>query len=228
MGLREFMRFILGQSQIILQSPTVTKFLSDSTGLSVREVYNYLDKLDLKYIRVKWSNCDKRPRAQAIEILRYDVESIPEEKTENAKESSKTTNLRGTVAKLLEDAKTAPIAMNWRVIAKLEPPKVQECSRCKNLKKIHGKNMCGACYQKVRTDDLPEKQCIRCGKLNKLTAKDMCNSCNVAKHIENKKPEICTTCQKEKVIIAKGKCRSCYKKDRYREKTRAQVQNQLA
>lgn len=206
MGLREFMRVLLGQSNVILNSPNVVKNLVKITGLASPKIYDYLDKLDIKFIRVKWSGGG---RPLGIEILRMDYDSIPEkQKPELAPKQPKVRQV------------------NWRSIVELPVPRqklpaVRECATCHDVKKIKSGGKCGKCLSREFYNNLPLGICSKCNKQKKIYPNGICSSCR-AKYTGPL--GICIVCQMEKPILAKGKCYKCYhgllpetKKNKYKQ-----------
>lgn len=189
-NLREFMRFILQQSQITLQSPTIVKFLSECMGLPATKVYENLEKLDLKFIQVKWSDGG---RPLALEILRYDVESIPEDKPA-PKLSAIRPRGRPTVWHSIMEPR----------VPKQKKPNPRECVSCRQVKKIVAKNKCSGCYRGSGI-------CIECQRDGNIFSGGKCYTC----YSKRKGEIICSVCGKEKVIYTKGKCKTCYAKNLY-------------
>lgn len=187
-NLREFMQCILNEGEsLTFQSPVFVKILSQSTGLTTSEVHEYLDKLDFKFIRVKWSDGG---RPLALEILRYDVESIPEDKPAPKPSAIRPRGRPPSWQSIMEPR-----------VPKQKKPNPRECVSCHQVKKIFAKDRCQSCYHEIGI-------CIECQRSIKIYSSGKCYTC----YSKTRKKIICSVCGKEKAVCAKGKCWTCYRR----------------
>jgi hypothetical protein len=205
-SLRDFMQAILNQGSITLKTPSFVGALSKSTGLSKGKVHQYLDELDLKFIKVRWSNGG---RPLALEILRYDVESIPEE------EKIAPTSV---VPKSETPKRPRGRPRIWHSIIEPKQPKlpnIRICAECTKEKRIVSNNRCSACCQRSRNRNLPRAICAGCNKNKKIFCKNLCFYCY---NKSQRKIGTCSVCRNEKPIFAKGLCHICYEQNREKKR----------
>lgn len=175
MGLREFMRFLLQQSSFILKSPNLAPTLAKIAKIPATKVYEYLDKLDLKYIKVTWSGGG---RPLGIEILRDDFDSIPKEQAYPQEAATAKAEVRKTgrlgICQTCGDEKKI-MAKNKCSGCYQKATKIQGmCVVCGHEKNIMAKGKCGNCYLKANKK---VKICVGCHKEKPIQAKNKCSTC---------------------------------------------------
>lgn len=203
-SLREFMQTIMNLGAVARDSFGIGQTLANLTGLSPGKVNEYLDKLDIKYVRVKWSD-GGRPIG-ITEIVRTDLSGLPEAPPK--KEAKKILRNIGCET-------------NWQsIIEPKQPPKpqVRKCIICQLDKKIAAKDMCGNCYQQ----SIKKKMgiCVKCGLEKIIIAKEKCTTCYFKEY--SRKSGICVNCKLEQPIYGHGKCRKCYSKDYYQNRQQSE------
>jgi len=81
---------------------------------------------------------------------------------------------------------------------------IKKCDKCKELKKIENKGLCGLCYTK---HGRPKIECRICKIYKPHQAKGLCSTCYKR---EGTPLVICKNCGKKRHHHGKGLCNSCY------------------
>lgn len=158
-SLKEFMKVLIRLSDAEMRGPKMMSLLAQITGASKNRIYDYLEKLDHKHIKVSWSDGG---RPQSIKVLKWDIDDLTDEipKSERPAQGEVTNCTKcNDVKKIFSKG----LCLKCYSAERDANAPIGICSKCGNEKKIYLRktSVCGDCYtesQKAKREALSREQ----------------------------------------------------------------------